>query len=159
MKRFLNWFWCYLHCDYLSLLFIWILGTIFLGIPFQSFNFVILIFMFLYFFNQFTSGGLNFHYALLKYFFKQNEIFKCLERSSWKRKRKIIFLVFWNIERIHMHKTKCIYICTLSVIRKYCYTTAKLQFNMWKPLKYFYAIGETPRSKYLDICGLYSSNF
>ena len=69
MKRFLNWFWYYLHCDYLFLLFIWFLGTIFLGIPFQSFNFVIVIFMFLYLFNQFTtSGGLNFLYALLKYF-------------------------------------------------------------------------------------------
>ena len=82
MKRFLSWFCYYLHCDYLFLLLIWFLDTIFLkllgtaffdirGIPFQSFNFVIVIFMFLYLLNQFTtSGGLNFPYTLLKYFFK-----------------------------------------------------------------------------------------
>ena len=67
-KRFLNWFCYYLHCDYLFLLLIWFLGTISLkllgttffdtlGIPFQKFNFVIVIF---YLFNQFTTGVLNF---------------------------------------------------------------------------------------------------
>ena len=67
-----------------------------------------------------------------------------------------------------MQKEKCIYICTLPVIKKYCHTTERLQFNMRylnDNITYLSNIcmllekqPGVPRTEHLHICGLYSSN-